>query len=127
MSNAIQQSPPDNTDHIAVNKYMLSLGFKWNDYDSGWSKDNYYLSQNEAVKMYTAIARTPNPIDQEKNCKHNYVAEIYTTQKRINKYIGGGISTSKYDIATIQHENVFIFCTKCGNIIEPTTKKGDEK
>ena len=56
-------------DHFAVNKYMLSLGFHWNTYDSAWFKNSYVLSQSQAVNMYTEIPQqnTTAPIlDTEK-------------------------------------------------------------
>jgi hypothetical protein len=51
-------------------------------------------------------------MENEKQCKHIYESRIIKKQERSNQYLGEG----KYDIITLEQEEHYIFCNKCGDI-----------
>jgi len=84
-----QPKPTDNNpkvDESAVNKYMLSLGYKWEHYDAGldyqWVKDGYKVSQLQAISMYTAIER---PVDLQPD-EMRLIGELYSILGSFDNY-----------------------------------------
>lgn len=58
-----------------------------------------------------------------KEHEHNFVAEKRQYQELANKYLGD----SKYQSATLVHEEIIIFCTKCGESKNISPKPVDNK
>lgn len=100
-----EQSPLEQVDHIAVNKYMLSLGFRWNDYDKKWFKHGNTISQYEAARMYISSIEQPNTNKDISELSYNewfsqLIKEVYPTEPGmlniglLNKRIANLIQTS---------------------------------
>ena len=51
-------------------------------------------------------------LDTKKQCSHNFVGEKIKKQRREREYVG----YSKYDVATLENEELKIFYTKCGEL-----------
>ena len=100
-----QPKPTDNNpkvDESAVNKYMLSLGYKWEHYDAGigyqWVKDGYKVSQLQAISMYTAIER---PVDLQSD-ETRLIRELDSILGSFGNYwycIGKGTDNDQSDIS----------------------------
>lgn len=59
-----QAAPTQNTDHSAVNGFMVSIGFKWDDGPDWWYNEYITLYQKAAANLYEQVAQREAEIDR---------------------------------------------------------------
>ena len=51
-------------------------------------------------------------MEKEIKCEHQYESRTKKVLERFNKYLSYG----KYDIGTLEQEQHYLFCNKCGDV-----------